>query len=398
MRRILYLTFYFEPDLCAGSFRNTPLATRLAAMGGDDLQVHVVTTQPNRYHSFKVKSASHEQRGNLIIDRVQLPAHKSGFSDQIRAFRAYHKAALQLTKGRKYDIVFASSSRMFTAYLGKVIASRLQVPLYLDIRDIFVDTMADVLKNPVINKSVVNIVKNFVERPTFRYASHINLISEGFKPYFDQYPSASYSYFPNGIDEEFDGLEQDPGLPKEPYIITYAGNMGEGQGLHKIIPMAAKMLGKGYQFRLIGDGGTRKLLEQALSEGGIENVTLLNPMNRKQIIDEYRKSHFLFLHLNDYEAFKKVLPSKIFEYGASNIPVIAGVGGFAAAFIKKNLSNALVFPPCDAKEFVRQVKSYHYKLEDRPQFRQAFSRNAVNEGLARSILSLLPSKINSLTA
>ena len=30
MKRVVYLTFYYQPDLCAGSFRNTPLAIELA--------------------------------------------------------------------------------------------------------------------------------------------------------------------------------------------------------------------------------------------------------------------------------------------------------------------------------------------------------------------------------
>ena len=30
MKRITYLSFYFEPDLCAGSFRNTPLLKELS--------------------------------------------------------------------------------------------------------------------------------------------------------------------------------------------------------------------------------------------------------------------------------------------------------------------------------------------------------------------------------
>ena len=46
--KILYLTFYFEPDLCAGSFRNTPLVAELARQLGPYGSVHVVTTQPNR--------------------------------------------------------------------------------------------------------------------------------------------------------------------------------------------------------------------------------------------------------------------------------------------------------------------------------------------------------------
>ena len=35
---------------------------------------------------------------------------------------------------------------------------------------------------------------------------------------------------------------------KDSKLIIYAGNIGEGQGLHKIIPQTAKTLGKEFTF------------------------------------------------------------------------------------------------------------------------------------------------------
>ena len=52
-------------------------------------------------------------------------------------------------------------------------------------------------------------------------------------------------------------------------------------------------------------------------------------------MSEYDKASILFLHLNDYEAFYKVLPSKIFEYATTGKPIIAGVNGFAKDVISK---------------------------------------------------------------
>ena len=38
---------------------------------------------------------------------------------------------------------------------------------------------------------------------------------------------------------------------------------------------------------------------------------------------------FLFLQLNNIKAFENVLPSKIFDYGSYNKPILAGVSGIA---------------------------------------------------------------------
>ena len=87
--KILYLTFYFEPDLCAGSFRNTPLAYELNRQLNEEDEVHVITTMPNRYQSFKEHALETERIDKLLIHRISIPEHQSGFFDQINSFKTF---------------------------------------------------------------------------------------------------------------------------------------------------------------------------------------------------------------------------------------------------------------------------------------------------------------------
>ena len=64
---------------------------------------------------------------------------------QSRAFAEFARRALEIVAERSYDLVFATSSRLMTAALGAWIARRKHAALYLDIRDMFVDTIGDVL-------------------------------------------------------------------------------------------------------------------------------------------------------------------------------------------------------------------------------------------------------------
>lgn len=388
--KILYLTYYFRPDLCAGSFRNSSLFEAVLGKLEKDDFVHVITTIPNRYGSYSVEGLAEETGENYKINRLSVPMHASGMIEQAKAFTAYFKGAMKLIKGQKYDMVFASSSRLFTAFLGKRCAVKNHCPLYLDIRDIFVDTMKDIFKEKKLIQTPAVWALGFIERYTFKNALHINLISGGFKPYFKKYPKPSYSEYSNGIDDVFIEAGKETSVDTgKPYIITYAGNMGSGQGLEKIIPEAAKKLGTDYKFRLIGDGGTRKKLEEKLKELNVDNVELLNPMARKELIQYYKESTFLFFHLNDLEAFKKVMPSKMFEYGAFDKPIIAGVGGFAAQFVEINIPNHILFRPTDVDDFVCQMKAYQLKFERRDEFIKNFSRKSIDEKLAESIVGLL---------
>jgi glycosyltransferase involved in cell wall biosynthesis len=255
---------------------------------------------------------------------------------------------LRVLRDQHYDLVYASSSRLMMSVLGAWVSRRKQIPLYLDMRDLFVDTIKDVLPGKLT--AVAMPVFSFLEKWAVRRASCVNVVSGGFLPYFRQrYPDVELSVFTNGIDQEFlDAAPKQCDVIDKPVLdVLYAGNFGEGQGLHHIVPQLARHFEGRLRFILIGAGGRLAQLRQAIEEAGCQNVAIKDPVPRDALIEQYAQADILFLHLNDFDAFKKVLPSKIFEYGALGKPVWAGVSGFPAEFIKENLSNAAVFPPCD---------------------------------------------------
>lgn len=388
MKKILYLTFYFEPDLCAGSFRNSTLVKELAHQVKGLAEVDVITSLPNRYSTFEVIASKYEERDNYTIQRIAIPKHTNGMIDQVNSYATYYRQTKKLIKGKDYDLIIASSSRLFTAVLAYRIAKKHNIPLYLDIRDIFIDTMEDVLQSRLLKGGIMPTLK-IIEKKVFNYASHINLISGGFVPYFDKFSHKAYSTFPNGIDKMFLNLKHIENNNNGVKTITYAGNIGEGQGLHKIVPHAAKALGSGYKFKIIGDGGAKQALIDEIARLGVDNVEILPPVKRDELIDVYTDSDFLFIHLNDYDAFKKVLPSKVFELGAFNKPIIAGVAGFANKFIEENISNKILFLPGDVDDMVEQLNEYEYVNEVRHEFMGKYKREYINRELAATMKSYL---------
>ena len=390
MKRIVYLSFYFKPDLCAGSFRNSPLAIELAKQTLDkNVVLDVYTTLPNRYSTFDVDAQEYEEVDNLRIHRIALPAHKSGMLDQVFAFWHFYNSVWKLNQSKNADLVFASSSRLFTAYLGYKLAKKCRAPLYLDIRDIFVDTMNDVFKSKLVKILIIPILK-IIEAKTFNYAKHINLISGGFKEYFHRFKSPKYSYFSNGIDDEFisgNKSNQSRKISNAYKLIVYAGNIGEGQGLHRIIPQAAQLLGNEFKFLIIGDGGAKKQLQAEINSRGLTNVILNNPVSRDELQSYYDKSDYLFLHINDYPAFRKVLPSKIFELATFNKPILAGVSGYAARFMNREVSDTFLFEPCNVYQLVDYLRtSVPNQSIERSIFVKKYNRAKINEEMATNIL------------
>jgi len=272
-----------------------------------------------------------------------------------------------------------------TAYLGAMIANRQKAKLFLDMRDIFTDTMGDIFANSKLKHSV-KLFKG-IEKYTMNSAAHINLVSNGFEEYFTHLnKNVSYSFHSNGIDNAFLKYNFKKEVKTKKKIITYAGNIGEGQGLEKIIPGMAKLLPEGFEIHIIGDGGRKKKLLESLKEK--QNVKLFDAVDRNELLKIYKNSDYLFLHLNDYDAFKKVLPSKIFEYAATNKFIIAGVGGYAKKFIEEHVSNAIVFDPCNAQDFYAKFKNVQLDTIDRKKFIEEFGRETIMQDMAEKVYNL----------
>lgn len=389
--KILVLSFYYTPDLCAGSFRAAALVEALLNCLPPNSQIDVVTTLPNRYSSFSVDAPAIENHPGLHVCRIALPMHHSGMTDQSKAFFTFYRQAMKHVEGRDYDLVFGTSSRLMTAVMAARVAKKKKAFLYLDIRDIFVDTVKDVLPRHIA--LAVKPVFSWLENWAVKRADKINLVSRGFEGYFKKrYPRQQLSFFTNGIDAEFLNTarvttqysSQNAGL----VTVLYAGNLGEGQGLHAILPALAKKLHGRAVFRVIGDGGRKEALRRALAEAGVENVVLLPPVMRDALIQEYLKADVLFLHLNDYDAFKKVLPSKIFEYAAMGKPVWAGVSGYSAEFIEAEVANAAVFKPCDVDDAVAAFQRLELKDTVRLDFIRKFSRANIMQAMATDICTV----------
>ena len=384
--RILVLTFYFEPDLCPGSFRNTALVRALSEKLTADDEVEVITTAPNRYHSFSASAPQNESAGNVRIHRIALPTHKSGIVDQSRAFVSYARGVLKVTQNQSYDLIYASSSRLMTAFLGAIVARRQRTPLYLDIRDIFTETISDIYsRSPV--RFLLPLFR-YVEKFTIKSADQVNLVSPFFAEHFRRIdPTRSYHFFTNGIDTIDDRCADILPHQSKHKEILYTGNIGEGQGLHRIIPGIAKRLPPSWRIRIIGDGGRRSVLEKAVSD--LDNVILEAPAPRCQLVEYYQMASVLLVHLNDYPAFKNVLPSKLFEYAASGRPIIAGVQGNVATFIENNIDNAAIFPPCDVNGFFDALKLLHFENTPRPLFCERYQRVRITNEMVTDMLTLV---------
>ena len=148
--RILILSFYYPPDIGPGALRAKSIVDALIKEGPSDLKIDVLTTMPNRYHSLNIPALQHEVSSKISINRFVLPKHKNGILDQSKAFFSFSLSVQKFIFKKKWDIVIATSGRLMTASLATLVAKQTGAKLYLDIRDLFADTMNNILlKNPL---------------------------------------------------------------------------------------------------------------------------------------------------------------------------------------------------------------------------------------------------------
>ena len=397
--KIVFFSFYYPPDLSAGSFRSAALSKALEKKIGANDELHVITTQPNRYLAHSAKADNIEVKGKITIHRISVPTHRSGMISQTYTFGVFALSAFNVCRKLKPDFLIGTTSRLMTGVLTWISARFLRRKYYIDLRDIFSETISDIfaLKSSFLSVFFRRFF-SFLDKQILNSAAGVNVVSEGFPEYFEKkgINTSNWSFFPNGVDEEFLSFPLSvKESSKSVKTILYAGNIGSGQGLELVIPDIAKRLGISYRFVIIGDGGAFLLLKKAIQRENISNVELLSPVSRSELIKYYMAADIMFLHLNNIPAFRRVLPSKIFEYAALKKPIVAGLSGYSAQFLRDHVPYAFIFDPGDSKEAVSCVLNAAESSAPEDvvsEFVMTYSRVEIMEQMANQLISIMESR------
>jgi len=394
--KIVFFSFYFPPDLSAGSFRSVALSKALEKKIRINDEIHIITTQPNRYQTHRIKAKNKEIKGKIIIHRISVPMHNNGMTSQAYTFLVFAFSAFILCRKVKPDFLIGTTSRLMTGVLTWISASLLGRRYYIDLRDIFSETISDLFEKK--NRFFSFIFRHFfsfLDKKMLISASGVNVVSKGFPEYFEKkgINTDNWSFFPNGVDEEF--LSFSPLVKKSlksVKTILYAGNIGSAQGLDLVIPEIAKQLGSRYHFIIVGDGSAFLSLSKAIKAKKISNVELLPPVNRAELVKYYLDADIMFLHLNNVSAFRRVLPSKIFEYIALRKPIVAGISGYSAKFLEEHAPYALLFEPGDSKAAALSlIEATNLIIPEKSvdQFLRIYSRTSIMNRMANQLISTM---------
>lgn len=342
---ILFLSHYFPPEVNAPATRTYEHCKRWVARGH---KVTVVTCAPNCpsgvvYEGYKNSLRTVEQIDGVTVIRVATwLAPNKGFIKRILNYVSYMvNAVVQSVFMRKVDVVVATSPQFFCGWAGVLLHWLRRWPFILEIRDIWPESIVTV---GAMKKSRVITFLEKLEMIMYHAADHIVTVGDGYKNNISKkgITPGKLSVVINGVDlTRFKQVDNTTAVKKQyhsenRFICSYIGTVGMAHGLEVMLDAAEQYQKKGrddIMLWIVGDGAHREKLESDATRRGLTNTVFTGRLPKEEMPAIIAASDACLVHLNGTELFGSVIPSKIFELMAMDVPIIMGVRGQALEFV-----------------------------------------------------------------
>ena len=126
-------------------------------------------------------------------------------------------------------------------------------------------------------------------------------------------------------------------------------------GLEFIVGCARDLEKMKVTLLLIGDGAEKMKVTNMVKEEGYQNVICLPPVPKEEIPAYLAVSDLSLIPLRKKELFTTVIPSKIFETAAMQVPILLGVDGEARNLVE-SYQAGLYYEPENKKELLDKIR------------------------------------------
>ena len=341
--KILFLTDNFVPETNAPATRTYEHCKQWVEQGID---VTVITCVPNFpkgkvFNGYKNKLIQREVIDGIKVIRVwsYISANK-GTVKRILDYVSYMISSFIVGLFIKTDLIVATSPQFFTAISGRWLSFWKRTKWVMEVRDIWPESIKAVgaMKDGYILKYF-----EYLEHRMYESAHKIVVVTDSFKKYLIEshgIPKDKIGVVKNGISpgqfspkEKAQQLLQDLNL-EDKFIIGYIGTHGMAHALDFVLNSASKLSNKNFHFLLVGDGAHKEYLRSLKETLNLDNVTMLDNVNKDQVRDYISILDIGLVNLKKSDTFKSVIPSKIFELCAMRKPILIGVEGEAKKIVE----------------------------------------------------------------
>lgn len=355
-RPVLFLSNYFPPETNALANRTWEHARVWAEAGGE---IEVVAGPPHFpegvvYDGY-ANVLSRERVEGVDVLRVPIfVARNRGFVRRALSFVSYLATTTWYADRviRRPGVVVASSPQFFAGIAGRFVSARLRAPFVLEVRDLWPESIVDV---GAMQPGLVIRALERVESWLYRTADHVVVVSPAFQAHIAcrGVPESRISVLPNGVDlggfaadvpaGEIAALRAELGLTGR-FVASYIGTVGMAHGVDVLVEAAAACPDPEVAFVVVGAGAQWDELRARAADQRLENLLVLEKQPRERIRTFYAMADLSLVLLKDRPAFRKVIPSKMFESMGMRIPIVLGVLGQAAEILRDSGAGLVVTP------------------------------------------------------
>jgi colanic acid biosynthesis glycosyl transferase WcaI len=343
---ILFFSHYFPPEVNAPATRTHDHCRRWVAAGH---RVTVITCAPNCpsgvvFDGYRNKWRQEETIDGIHVVRVwtYLSPNK-GFLKRVANYVSYlFSATLCATTVRSVDVIVATSPQFFCGWAGVVCSWLLRRPFVLEVRDIWPESIVAL---GAIRSRAARRLLEWLERRMYAAAGRIVTVGDGYRERLltRGVSPDTIAVIPNGVDgSQFAPFpsSQAAGLSRAndgKFVCAYIGTVGMAHGLDVILRAAQELKRTGrldVEFWIVGDGADRRRLQREAESAGLKNVFFAGLVAKACMPGLIAACDACLVHLKKTDLFETVIPSKIFEIMAMNVPIIMGVRGRAQAIVQ----------------------------------------------------------------
>ena len=356
---ILIISNNYKPELTGPAGYITDLAEFLVQAGE---QVSVVTSFPHYpqwrlYPGYcqKLLQKSSENGVNVFRCPIYIPRSPATLKRIAYDISFTISSIWGSTQNKKIDLIYCVSPPLTIGLTAQMLGWLKRCPFIFHIMDLIPDTA--VALGMLNNQLILNILR-IIELHVYRAAAGIVVISPGFKDNLKKKgieQNKKIALLPNWIDSSqitpgprLNGFRRLHSLDEDAFVITYAGNMGNKQGLETLLKTAELMnnpLYAKYIFLMVGEGARKNELCEYARQKKLKNVIFL-PLQAPEIFPQLLAASDILALTQKRSVTDICLPGKLMTSCASGRPILAAVNlnSETAKFVQQSGCGMIVEP------------------------------------------------------
>lgn len=326
-----------HPELGMGG-RHYYLARELAEIGYD---IHIISSGTHHLLRRKVEIkglVKSEVRSGVYYHWLKLPKYVNAHS-KIRVFNwllfPFMVLLASLRIKSRPSVVIYSSPSLPGFFAAELLAFLNRSKLFFEVRDIWPLTLIELgglsPKNPLIQ------FFKWIEKRAYKKSTGVLSNLKGVASHIEKTISSpvEFKWVPNGFSQRDLGMNLplseniQSKLPKNSFIVGYAGSVGLANALGTLIDAANKIdSDSNISIVIVGAGGARDELVRRVDDLELNNIVFIDPVPKEQMPALLKCFDVSYIGWNNESIYRYGIgANKIPEYLAAGKPVLHSYSG-----------------------------------------------------------------------